>query len=254
MPDIDAALATALKQAKAKEMHFCFVSKGTGGKLLVSKKKITPKEIAEAKKELGGGKPIKGTCTGSLGEMVFTTAKEVGGAVVNALKKVAKTDAGLMIKPTFQVGGQADEDEGEEDAAATPEVAAAPPAAEEEEQEAQEEDQGAPEIPGGDAAKQAEQELDLKVWQAARDVAIKELRELAKKVAGTGHASAAGVLKEVNEIIVKLKPSPKLEDIPKLKDYITNSDVITAAEEAPAHFHAVSLRQPLLTALESLQT
>jgi WD40 repeat protein len=55
----DAELTTALKQAKSKKMFFALVPKGAEGKLIVAKKKILPKEIAEAKKEIGGGLPKK---------------------------------------------------------------------------------------------------------------------------------------------------------------------------------------------------
>jgi hypothetical protein len=53
----DAELTTALKQAKSKKMFFTLVPKGAEGKLIVAKKKILPKEIAETKKEIGGGFP-----------------------------------------------------------------------------------------------------------------------------------------------------------------------------------------------------
>ena len=53
MADLD--LATALKMAKGKKMYFAFLLKGSEGTLIVSKKKVPPKQIAEAKKELGGG-------------------------------------------------------------------------------------------------------------------------------------------------------------------------------------------------------
>jgi hypothetical protein len=51
----DAELATALKQAKGKKMFFAFIPKGgSDGQLIVSKTKIPPKQIAEAKKHLDG--------------------------------------------------------------------------------------------------------------------------------------------------------------------------------------------------------
>jgi hypothetical protein len=62
MPDAD--LAAALKQAKSKKMFFAFVPKGSDGKLIVSKAKVPPKLIAEAKKEIGGGTAVTGMCFG----------------------------------------------------------------------------------------------------------------------------------------------------------------------------------------------
>ena len=59
----DPELALALKAAKGKKMYFAFIPKGAGdGKLIVSKKKIPPKLIAEARKEIGGGTPVTGRC------------------------------------------------------------------------------------------------------------------------------------------------------------------------------------------------
>jgi hypothetical protein len=60
----DASLAAALKQAKSKKMFFAFVGKGTDSKLIVSRTRIAPKEIAAAKKETGGGMAVTGKCFG----------------------------------------------------------------------------------------------------------------------------------------------------------------------------------------------
>ncbi len=51
MSVVDTELLVALKQAKTKKMFFAYVPRGgADGKLMVAKKKIAPKEIAEAKK------------------------------------------------------------------------------------------------------------------------------------------------------------------------------------------------------------
>jgi hypothetical protein len=108
----DAELATALKQAKSKKMFFAFVPKGADGKLIVSKTKIPPKLIAEAKKEIGGGNAVTGKCFGGDGgAMVFQVAKAAPPATAAAVKKVAKRDTGLTIDPNFQLAGDADADE-----------------------------------------------------------------------------------------------------------------------------------------------
>jgi len=106
----------------------------------------------------------------------------------------------------------------------------------------------------GDATKApSAKALDLGPWQAARKKAVSDLKVLAMKIAGTRHGIAAGVLREINSIIVKLPASPKAGDIDKLEDFVRNDDNITAAEEVPGHFHDLDIREPLLTALEALR-
>lgn len=136
MAAVDAELNTALKQAKSKQMFFAFLGKGTDGKLLVSKSKISAKEIAEAKKELGGGNLVKGKCKGEGKTMVFEVAKDPPGTMAAALKKLLR-ETGLGLLPDIQVtgGDESDEDEAEDTSGgATPSADAAaqgqaPPAA-----------------------------------------------------------------------------------------------------------------------------
>ena len=109
MPDAD--LLLALKQAKSKKMFFAFVPKGSEGKLIVSRKKIPPKEIAELRKEIGGGYPVIGKCIGPIGDMVFTVAKPAPHTMKAALKNVAHRDAGLLLVADIQLAGDAEADE-----------------------------------------------------------------------------------------------------------------------------------------------
>ena len=122
--EIDVDLAAALKQAKNRRMYFAFVVKGgTDGALLVSKQKIPPTAIAEAKKKCGGSTVIKGACFGEEGKLVFETAKEPPATLGNAIKLVARRDTGLTIAPLCRVGTApdlADEEPAEHDSAAKP--------------------------------------------------------------------------------------------------------------------------------------
>jgi len=245
MPEIDAELVKGLKMAKSKTMYFGFVSKGTDGKLIVEKKKIKPKVLAEAKKELGGGTLLTGKVSGPLNEMIFEVIKEPPGSMVSAIRKVAKLHAGLSILPTFQVAGNADEDEegdeGEGEDTTTPEesTASVPPAP--------------PPPPGTPPNDAAENTLNLGPWTAARQNAINDLRALATKVAATKHATAAGVLKEISSIIQRLPATPAPKDIDKLENFIRTDETISAAEDVPGDFHTLSVREPLLQALEGLR-
>ena len=56
-------------------MFFAFVVNGTDGTLLVDKKRVPPKDVAEAKKEAGGGKVYSDRVKGEEGTMVFETGK-----------------------------------------------------------------------------------------------------------------------------------------------------------------------------------
>ena len=116
----DKDLAAALKQAKTKKMFFAIVPKGTDGKLIVAKKKIPAKDIAEAKKEIGGGAPVTGKCFQDNGTMVFLVAKPAAPMLAAVVKKIAKRDGGLSIDPEFRVAGDADADEPDDTGAAAP--------------------------------------------------------------------------------------------------------------------------------------
>ena len=123
----DKDLAAALKQAKTKKMFFAIVPKGTDGKLIIAKKKIPAKDIAEAKKEIGGSAPVTGKCFQDNGTMVFLVAKPAAPMLAAVVKKIAKRDGGLSIDPEFRVAGDADADEPEDTGAAAP-AATAPQA------------------------------------------------------------------------------------------------------------------------------
>jgi hypothetical protein len=166
--------------------------------------------------------------------MVFQVAKAAPPALAAAVKKVAKRDAGLTIDPDFQLAGDADADAQD---TAPPATRAGPPAA-------------AAQAPPAPAQAPA---LNLGPWQAARLNAINDLKALAVKVAGTKHGAAAGVLKEINFIITKLPAKLGPNDLDKLEDFIRNDATITAAEEVPAHFHGLEIREPLLKALAAMK-
>jgi hypothetical protein len=223
----DANLAAGLKQAKSKKMFFAFVGKGADGKLIVSKTKVSPKDIAAAKKETGGSMAVTGKCFGDGSSLVFLVAKPAAATLAAALKKAAHRDAGLTISPDVQLAGDADDD-GDTSAAAS----------------------ASPATPAGGVQAPP---LNLAPWQAARQNAINDLKALATKVAGTKHKDAAGVLKEIQSIITNLHPNPAPSEIDTLEAYIRHEDVITAAEEAPSNFHSLSIRKPLLDALQALK-
>jgi hypothetical protein len=162
----DAQLTAALKQAKATKMFFAFIPKGgSDGQLIVSKTKIPAKEIADAKKQIGGGNAVTGKCFGGEGgAMVFQVAKAASPAMAAAVKKVAKRDSGLTIDADFQLAGDADADE--QDTAVS--VALAPPSRTSQEDDGDDDAQGI-----GQEAEAAEEEADAAALQtkAAADKA-----------------------------------------------------------------------------------
>jgi hypothetical protein len=130
MPQIaDAALTTALKQAKTRAMFFAFVAKGTSdGALIVSKPKIATKQVAETKKKVGGSVVFRGRCVGEEGKLVFEVAKEPPSGLAKQLKTIIARDAGLTLKVEVRVAADlaAEESEAAAEAMASP---APPPAA-----------------------------------------------------------------------------------------------------------------------------
>ena len=92
-------------------MRFALVLKGADGKLIVSKARIPPKDIAEAKEEMGGGTLVLGTCNGPLNNLVFEVAKVTPSTLPAVLKRVIKNDAGLTTKPEVQMEGEEEQEE-----------------------------------------------------------------------------------------------------------------------------------------------
>jgi peptidoglycan hydrolase-like protein with peptidoglycan-binding domain len=131
--DLTLALKLAKQSKDKKKQFFAFLPKGSEGTLLISKKKIPPKEVAEAKKESGAGTPITGKVFGGGGTtIVFLVAKAVSATIPAMLKKVIKKETGLTVDPEIRLANDADAEEPEtgEDAATKPKAdATAPPAA-----------------------------------------------------------------------------------------------------------------------------
>ena len=104
MPEKDPVLAQALKHARTAPMHFVFVAKGTTqGKLLVAKKSITAKEVADAKKEVGGGVVFRGRCVGDGGNLVFELPKAPPITLKQQLKTFIHREAGLALPVDVRV-------------------------------------------------------------------------------------------------------------------------------------------------------
>ena len=130
MPDIDSELLANLRQAKKKPMFFAFIAKGGEGKLLVDKKKIPKKDIAEAKKACGGGIIYSGNCLDEEGTLVFETKKDPPGNLAAAIKKTIKSDAGLTmpVKARSNAGLEDEESETESVETAPQDTATVPSA------------------------------------------------------------------------------------------------------------------------------
>ena len=131
MPQVDAKLAASLKQAKIGPMSFVFVAKGNEGKLLVDKKKISPKDAADAKKECGGGMIFRGRCHGEEAKMVFEVGKEVPATLSALTKKIIKQDAGLTFEVEYRFAADLAADENQAESVgegATPAAGLVPPA------------------------------------------------------------------------------------------------------------------------------
>jgi hypothetical protein len=119
---INEELAVALKLAKTRAMNFAFVTKGTNeGTLIVSRKPITLPMVAQARKELGGGRIFKGRCKIDDGQFVFETAKEPPPTLAKTLKAVIRRDTLLTLRVQARKAPDLadDEDQDGTDASAT---------------------------------------------------------------------------------------------------------------------------------------
>ena len=90
----------------------------TDGKLLMSKMKIKPGDLSEAKKAAGGGTVYLAASHVENGVYIFELAKEPPATLAQLIKKLAKTQAGLMIRVECRLGSNLDlgEDETEQKA------------------------------------------------------------------------------------------------------------------------------------------
>ena len=102
---VDKELYAALKRAKTAPMYAAVVAKGsTDGKLLMSKAKVKPSEIGDAKKAVGGGPVLRAATVFENGVYVFELNKEPPATLAQLIKKLAKEQAGLMIRVLCRKG------------------------------------------------------------------------------------------------------------------------------------------------------
>jgi hypothetical protein len=103
--ELDKDLVDGLHAAKTKRCYFALVLKGgTDGALLVSKTKIPPTAIADAKKSSGGSAVLEGFVSFADGAYLFETAKIPPATATQTVKTIAKRDAGLAIHADFRMG------------------------------------------------------------------------------------------------------------------------------------------------------
>jgi hypothetical protein len=97
-PKLAKNLNLARRATKEDALFFAMVMKGGAeGALIVSKRKITPKEIKEAKEKCGGRAVISGRCFGEDGKVVFESGKPPPGTMQKVLKTVINREAGLTL-------------------------------------------------------------------------------------------------------------------------------------------------------------
>ena len=118
--ELDEELVGGLKAAKSKRAYFALVLKGSNdGALIVSKTKVAPTAITEAKKESGGSTIVKGFCKYEDGKYVFETANDAPATAAQAVKFIAKRDAGLTVNAEFRVSNDPELLAGESNAPGT---------------------------------------------------------------------------------------------------------------------------------------
>lgn len=126
--ELNLDLVNGLKLAKTKRVYFVLVLKGgSDGALIVSKTKVPPAQIAEAKKQSGGSAVVRGFCSYEDGTYVFETGKQAPATAAQAVKVIAKRDAGLAVKAEFRVSTDPELLAEEGDSAVPPQAPPAPP-------------------------------------------------------------------------------------------------------------------------------
>jgi hypothetical protein len=202
--ELDAELAAGLKQAKGKRMYFAVVLKGgADGALIVSKQKIPPTAIAEAKKKSGGSAVIKGACFGEEGKHIFEVAKEPPATLANTLKLIAKRDSGLAIHAECRVGSDPDLAE-EEDASASPVSTTSPPKAPPPPPlGSPQATKATPQIAPKDSTQEAEKYAEaLKTWELASAAALDATDKLISALEATGDELAQAIASIIEKMRV----------------------------------------------------
>ncbi len=101
---VDNDLVVGLKLAKSKRARFALILKGSNdGALIIAKAKVPPTDIAAAKKRSGGSAVVRGFCQFEDGKYFFDTAKEAPATAAQAVKIIAKRDAGMSVHAEFRV-------------------------------------------------------------------------------------------------------------------------------------------------------
>lgn len=107
--DVDSELAVNVKAAKTKRMYFAFVAKGgSDGALVLSKSKVTPVLITDAKKKSGGTKVYQGACFGDGDKLVFEMAQDAPPTMEDTLKKVIHRETGISQHCVCRTGTNPD--------------------------------------------------------------------------------------------------------------------------------------------------
>lgn len=116
---LDVELLNMIKRLKMAKndapLRFAVVMKSPKeGALALSKKKISPDQIKEAKADAGGGRiAARGVCFTEDGKSIFEVPKEVPATLAKVVKFYVFRDTGKKIKPIFRVRVDL-EDEGDE--------------------------------------------------------------------------------------------------------------------------------------------
>lgn len=106
----DKKLFAGLKRARTQPMFFAVVVRNAReGKLLISKSRIRPSDVSAAKKSLGGGRALLGQCRYQSGSYHFVLKKEPPMTLARMIKRIAKEQAGLLIKPVCSGAGEENE-------------------------------------------------------------------------------------------------------------------------------------------------
>lgn len=106
------ALKLALRATSDNPHAYVLIVKGpSGGRLIVNRKKIPPKLVADARKEVGSNVVVKGVCYGDGSAMVFESPADPEELWSKVAKSLAK-QAGLNLNVAFRKGR--DDGEGDE--------------------------------------------------------------------------------------------------------------------------------------------
>lgn len=234
-------LLSAIKKIRTRRCNFVFYKGDEANQLLVSPKRIKPKEAVELLAgQCGHIKPLaKGLCFQENDATIFATRGAAPKVLATLLTKVLRVHRCAKFFP-FELRELRDDEGDEVDSGDEKEAAAiagggAQPGAT---------------SPGAGADDRA---ALLAAWTTARGAAVAQLQAIAQAIGKSKDPEAVQAIIQVKAMMANLTPKPSDRNaVAELQRYLATDELVEDIETPNPWGIKVELRKPLLAALSKL--